>query len=228
MRLPLPATRARGLAFLLLACLSLAAGPASALSLDDLDCTVGSCQSFSTGGLTYDNFNVVISGDLNPSLLAYSVTVLGNGFRLSGPIAASAGQFGDIVLTYDVTSDTPGMGIPGAALSFVAAAAGGPGTFASVTDDFFTAGPGPIGSLFVFRLAVGPSVLSDSTVFGDPAPEKLHVIKDITVIGIEGSTAIEYIDQTHPIPAPAASGLLSLGLLGLWRFGRRRDAPGRA
>ena len=125
--------RAGGLAFLLLTCVSLAAGRASALTLDDLDCTVGSCQSFVAGGLTFDNFNVIISGDLNPSLLAYTVTVLGDGFRLTGPIAASAGQFGDIVLTYDVSSNTPGVGIPAAALAFNAVAAGGPGTFSAVS-----------------------------------------------------------------------------------------------
>jgi hypothetical protein len=128
-----------------------------------------------------------------------------------------------MLLTYDVSSDTAGVGIPGAALSFAAVAAGGPGTFASVKDDFFTDGPDAIGDLLVFVMAVGPSVLSDSTAFA-PAPEKVHVIKDITVIGIEGSTSIEFIDQTHPTPAPAASGMLGLGLLGLWRFGRRRGA----
>jgi MYXO-CTERM domain-containing protein len=223
MHLSAPATRLRGLAFLLLACVSLFAGRASALTLDDLDCTVGSCQSFVAGGLTFDNFNVIISGDLNPSLLAYEVTVLGDGFRLTGPIAASAGQFGDIVLSYDVTSNTAGVGIPGAALAFMAVAAGGPQTFASVTDDFFTDGPDPIADLFVGVSAGGVSILSDSTAF-NPAPEKLHVIKDIIVIGINGSTAIEFIDQTHPTPAPAASGMLGLGLLGLWRFGRRRSS----
>jgi hypothetical protein len=221
MRPSFPGTGVRRLAFLLLACASLIAGRASALDLNDLDCAVGSCQSFVAGGLTFENFNVIISGDLNPSLLAYEVTVLGNGFRLSGPIAASAGEAGDILLTYDVSSNTPGLGIPQAALAIVAVAAGGPLTHASVSEHFLTDGPDPIASLFVGVSAGGLSILSDSAAF-NPAPETLHVIKDIVVVGIEGSTAIESVDQTYPAPAPAAAGLLLLGAFGLWRMGRPR------
>jgi hypothetical protein len=185
MPLVVPAVRVRGVAFLLASCLWLTgAGRASAATLADLDCLTNvACQSFDAGGLHFDDFDVIVSGDLDRDPTAYAVSLLPDGFRLSGPIHASAREFGDIVLTYDLSSSLPGVGIGQAVLSFVAGAAGN-GALAAVSEDFLTDGPDPIASLFV-AVSTGVSILSDSMIF-NPALGKLHVIKDILVIGREG------------------------------------------
>jgi hypothetical protein len=196
-------------------------GPAQALSLQDLQ----GGGSFMAGGLLYDGFQVVISGDLDPDLSLYDVTVLPDGFCIMGPLAVQGGDaFGDLVIQYDVWAKTPGQPISSAVLAFEASAVG-PGALASVSEDYLSGDPHPIASLLVIATP-GLSIPSDEATF-EPAVEHLHVVKDIILLsGPDGSASIRAIYQRYPVPAPATSGLLGFGLAGLWAFGRLRG--GRA
>jgi hypothetical protein len=219
MRVPVSSASRSGWSWLLAAVLLVAAaGPARALSLQDLQ----DGGSFMTGGLLYDGFQVVISGDLDPDLSLYDVTVLPDGFCIMGPLVVQGGNaFGDLVLQYDVWAKDGSPPISAAVLAFEASAVG-PGALASVSEDYLSGDPHPIASLLVVETP-GLSIPSADAVFGAPVAH-LHVIKDIILLsGPDGSASIRAVYQRYPVPAPAASGLVGLGLAGLWAFGRLRD-----
>jgi hypothetical protein len=194
------------------------ARPASALTLEDL----ANGGSFMAGGLLYDDFQVVISGDLDPDLGAYDVTVLPDGFCIMGPLSVEGGNaFGDLLIQYDVWAKDGSPPIASAVLAFDAIAVG-PDSLASVSEDYLSGGPAPLASLLVFATP-GLSRPSDEAFF-EPTVTHLRVIKDVILLsGPDGSASIRAVYQRYPVPAPAASGLLGLGLAGLWAFGRVRD-----
>ena len=102
-------------------------------------------------------------------------------------------------------------------------------------------GGDPLASLLVFAQGTGGSDKFDETSWDEQGVLKLHVIKDILVVGgtfpldcgrvcedvIPGLATISLIIERFevdnpPVSEPLTGSLLGFGLMGLWRFGRRR------
>jgi len=75
----------------------IAAPPALALTLGDL---VGGAPLL-TASLILDHFQAVATGSADPNFNDYAVQVLPDGFRISGPVSATLGQTGTLLLSYD-------------------------------------------------------------------------------------------------------------------------------
>jgi len=177
------------------------------------------------GNFTFSNFSAVISGMISPNTNDYLITQLTNGFELTGPIAVSNGDVGDMVLGYTVTA-RPNILITDVHLFHNGAST--TGGVASVVETIFD-GSTPIANLFapgssdpgdVAGLAVG-------FVFGR-GYSTLNVKKDIAVTAVlsrlrrASSAHISIVDQTFTIPEPGTLLLGSFGLLGLATLGRKR------
>jgi hypothetical protein len=225
------------------------ASTARAMSLADL--VAGGSFMATDQPLLFDNFQVTITGALSTDLDDYVVIALEDGFSIVGPIGV-VNTFGDILIQYDVwvkddQRTAPG-GIVGASVFFNGAAFGA-GSLASVSEDFLAGAGDPIGDLLVFATGVGLADKFDETTF-DGSHRHLHVIKDIIVVGgshwttgFDGlpcdllvcgpptnpgpglATISLIIERFHvEVTEPVSGSLLGVGLLGLWRLGRRRGS----
>jgi hypothetical protein len=201
--------------FLLAQAVGLAQG-ARALTLADL----AGGGSFSAGLLTFDDFEITVVGDLSPQLEDYAVQVLGDGFRVSGPLSAVSGDSGTLLVSYQVTA--PADLIEGAAL-FAPGIAIGSGSQAWVGESLLD-GADVLGSLFVFDIAGVGSSPADSVGF---APVSHVEVAKSVHLGSGLFAALTVVDQRFFVaPEPLTLLLLVVGLLGLAASGRQRSASG--
>jgi hypothetical protein len=189
-------------------------GPARALSLAD---AVAGGSFFSGNGLLeFSDFSASTVGSIPSDLSLYDITILDDGFILSGVFSAAGGEVGDMLLSYDVTSASP---ITQAHLGFNGQAIG-QGAQAAVTETF----TGLNESLFVYAIGDDGQQLEDSVLLGGEFG--LEVFKDIQVDsslidgGAGGIATISLIRQTFDVPEPSV-GLLSLLGVACLLTGRR-------
>ena len=202
-------------ALLLVQMVGLARG-ARALTLADL----AGGASFSAGLLSFDDFEVTVAGALSAQLDDYAVQVLGDGFRLAGPLSVLGGDSGTLLVSYRVTA--PADLIDGAAL-FAGAVAIGAGSQAWVGESLLS-GPDVLGSLFVFDIAGVGSTPADAVDF---APVSHVEVAKSVHLGSGSFAALTVVDQRFLVaPEPLTLLLLVVGLLGLAASGRQRSAPG--
>jgi len=195
--------------------LGLAPG-ARALTLADL----AGGASFSAGLLVFDDFQITVVGDLSAQLDDYAVQVLGDGFRLAGPLSVLGGDAGTLLVSYSVTAPTDL--IEGASL-FAGAVAIGAGSQAFVGESLLS-GPDVLGSLFVFDIAGVGSTPADAVGF---APVSHVEVAKSVHLGSGSFAALTVVDQRFFVaPEPLTLLLLVVGLLGLAASGRQRSASG--
>jgi hypothetical protein len=152
-------------------------GNAHATTLADLN----GGASLTVGSLTFSDFTVTVTGSLDSNLADYQVLTLSDGFKIVGGFSASAGQQGDMLVSYDVSSAGPKIDDIG--LKFDGTA-NGSHSAATVTETL-SSGTTSIGQASVFATGSGLSKLSDTLTF---APQtSLEVDKDILV---KGGTAV--------------------------------------
>ncbi|HTF33681.1 MAG TPA: PEP-CTERM sorting domain-containing protein [Myxococcota bacterium] len=203
-----------GCGFLFATGLALAlAPPALALTLAQL---VGGA-SLPTDSLTLDHFQAVAVGSADPNFNDYAVQVLPDGFRISGPVSATLGETGTLLLSYDVT--TTGPGITGASL-YSSGIAVGSGSQAVVAESLSGPGNTALGTLVVYDVAGVGSVPVASASFG-PVSE-LSVAKTMQVkSGL--FAAVPFVDQRFVVvPEPITFFLLGAGMMGLFVSGSHR------
>ena len=190
-----------------------ASAPSPALTLGQL---VGG-TSFSTGSLTFSDFQATAAGSTDPTFDDYAVQVLPDGFRISGPVSATLGQAGTLLLSYDVT--TAASGIVGASLSSSGFAVG-TDSQALVTESL--AGPGntPVGTLVVYDVAGVGTIPFSSMTFG---PVSELSIAETLQVKSGAFAAVPLVDQHFlTVPEPMTFVLFSSGTIGLLVSGRRR------
>jgi hypothetical protein len=187
-----------------------------ALTLSDL----AAGGSFSAGPLTFDDFEISVAGDLSAQLDDYAVQVLGDGFRLSGPLSVLSGDSGTLLVSYRVSA--PADLIAGASLLAPGVAIGA-GSQAWVGESLLD-GADVLGSLFVFDIAGVGSSPADSVGF---APVSHVEVAKSVHLGSGLFAALTVVDQRFfVVPEPLTLLLLVVGLLGLAASGRQRSAPG--
>jgi hypothetical protein len=187
-------------------------------------------ETFRTNnGLRFGDFRVEISGDLEGQIEPgdIRVTILGDGFHLSGPMSAANGEMGDILLFYSVSAEFEA--IIGASL-FSNGVAVGSGAQVAVDKQLLIADDEEVGRLSAWDTGAvpGDAIFFDEIVFGEPLQEIL-VVKDILLDssllggGFGGSARISLIEQSFSVvPEPGTLALTGIGLAGLARLGRRR------
>jgi len=197
-----------------LALASISPRGAGALTLADLD----GGGSFSAGSFMFDDFDVVIAGDLPVDLADYAVQILADGFRISGPISAILGGSGTLLLSYEVSALSP---IIGGASLLASGVTIGAGAQALVVESLLGPASNVLGSLVVFDIE-GVGADPDSTAGFTPA-SSVSVAKTITVGG--GMVAAMPMVEQHflAVEEPLTGVLLASGLAGLAIAGRRRD-----
>lgn len=194
----------------------LAAGvpqPARALTLADLDAG----GSFSVGALTFSDFDVLVTGDVSADLADYPVQLLGDGFRLTGPLSVTLGEEATVLISYAVEA---AAGIDGASL-FAPLVAVGAGAAALVSESLLAGcGGSPIATLLALNVVGDAYEPADAVGF--PAVTKIEVVKVISLTS--GLLAVvPHVDQRFAVvPEPLPLALLAGGLTGLAVAGRRR------
>jgi hypothetical protein len=190
-----------------------APAPSPALTLGQL---VGGA-SFSTGSLTFSDFQATAAGSADPTFDDYAVQVLPDGFRISGPVSASLGQTGTLLLSYNLTSAA--LGIVGASL-FSSGFAVGTGSQALVTESLSGAGNTPVGTLVVYDVAGVGTIPFSSMDFG---PASVVSIAETLQVKSGILAAVPLVDQHFlTVPEPMTFLLFSTGIIGLLLSGRRR------
>jgi hypothetical protein len=193
--------------------------PARALTLADLD--AGDDLTSLDGTLTFSDFSIAISGDLNPDLGLYTVERLDAGFRINGAIAVADEAAGSLDLTYTVTAAGP-LEIAGARIFFNAAVWGESASAVTMEELLSDGGGSMVGQLDLLVDGSGANTKVDEASFSELA--SLLVQKSISVDS-EGAVAVtlSVIDQTFTVvPEPATAGLLVAGLAGLAACAPRR------
>lgn len=198
-----------------LALAAIVPGGAGALTLADLDAG----GSFSAGSLTFDDFDVVIAGDLSVDLTDYAVQVLADGFRISGPISAILGGSGTLLVSYEVSALSPI--ISGASL-LAPAATVGTGAQALVVESLLGPASEVLGSLLAFDVEGAGADPDDSAGFTPVS--SVSVVKAVMVAG-GMLAALPMLEQRFAVPEPLPLVLLGSGLAGLAIAGRRREVP---
>jgi len=189
---------------------------AGALTLADLDAG----GSFSAGSLTFDDFDVVLAGDLPVDLTAYAVQVLADGFRISGPLSAILGGSGTLLISYEVSALSPI--ISGASLLAPGATVGA-GAQALVVESLLGPASEVLGSLFVFDVEGGGADPDDAAGFTPVS--SVSVVKSV-IVGGGLLAAMPMVEQRFfALGEPLTVILLVGGLAGLAIAGRRRDMP---
>lgn len=189
---------------------------AGALTLADLDAG----GSFSAGSLTFDDFDVVIAGDLSVDLTDYAVQVLADGFRISGLISAILGGSGTLLVSYEVSALSPI--ISGASL-LAPGATVGTGAQALVVESLLGPGSEVLGELFVFDVEGVGADPDDSAGF---TPVSSVSVAKTVVVGGGMLAAIPMLEQRFlAVPEPLPLILIGSGLAGLAIAGRRREVP---
>lgn len=188
---------------------------AHALTLADLDAGA----SFGVGSITFSDFEISVAGDLSVDLADYPVQLLGDGFRIAGPLTMLLGDEGTLLVSY-VAETAAGVFLDGAAL-FSPLVAVGSGAAALVSESLLGPGGVPVGTLLALNVDGGdPPVFSDSVGFA--AVSRLEVVK---VVGLQsGTVAIApHVDQRFSVvPEPLTLAMVGSGLVGLALSGRRR------
>ena len=203
-------------AALVLALAAIVPRGAGALTLADLDAG----GSFSAGSLTFDDFDVVLAGDLPVDLTDYAVQVLADGFRISGPISAILGGTGTLLVSYEVSALSPI--ISGASL-LAAGATVGTGAQALVVESLLGPASEVLGSLFVFDVEGVGADPDDSAGF---TPVSSVSVAKTVMVGGGMLAALPMLEQRFlTVPEPLPLILLGGGLAGLAIAGRRRGAP---
>jgi hypothetical protein len=194
------------------------AAPAPALTLGQL---VGGA-TLSTGPLTFADFHATAAGSADPTFDDYAVQVLPDGFRISGPVSATLGQAGTLLLSYDVT--TAGPGIMGASL-YSSGTAVGAGSQALVAESLFGPGNDPLSTLLVYDVVGVGTVPLSSTSFG---PVSELSVAETQQVQSGAFAAVPFVDQRFVVvPEPMTAFLLAAGMMGLLLSGRRRRATSR-
>jgi len=209
-------------------CLSLAPREASAVLLSDL---VSSQRGITSGDKLFDNFSVTVTPNasgfyvMDPSAIDVKAKQYGNdyGIELSGPMSASADAAVVLLLEFDATVTDPKMVLHDIGLSFNGVATS-PQGIASVTETIFLPGTNTVvGQAYVAT----PSPLSDLVILSSvpgTALRKVHVVKDIKLIGgPDGVSGISYIRQSFSqVPEPSSLIALCTGIIGLLGLRRRK------
>jgi len=155
------------------------AGSAKATTLADL--TVPGATLVS-GDLTFSDFTITATGSPTPPNLSslQVLTTTPDGFQIAGPIHATGGGDGDILLQFDVTA-APGTAVDDLRLAFNGVATGSQ-SLATVSEHLF----GIPGGGAIAAAAVDPTHFVDSVTF---APQTtFRVVKDILVASGPGSS----------------------------------------
>jgi hypothetical protein len=190
------------------------AAPSPALTLGQL---VGGA-AFSTGSLTFGDFQATAAGSADPMFDDYAVQVLTDGFRISGPVSATLGQAGTLLLSYDVTTAAPG--IVGASL-FSGGFAVGTGSQALVDESLSGPGNTSLGLMVVYDVAGVGTVPSASTPFGPVSNVSIAETLQVTS-GV--FAAVPLVDNRFVVvPEPMTLLLFSSGMIGLLLSGRPRQ-----
>ena len=188
---------------------------AKALTLADLDAGA----RFGVGSITFSDFELSVAGDLSIDLADYPVQLLGDGFRIAGPLTMLLGDEGTLLLSY-VAETVAGVFLDGAAL-FSPLVAIGSGAAALVSESLLGPSGVPVGTLLALNVAGGdPALLSDSIGFA--AVSRLEVVK---VVALQSGTVAgaPHVDQRFSVvPEPLTLVMLGSGLVGLTLSGRRR------
>jgi hypothetical protein len=152
------------------------AGGVQATTLADLS----GGASLTVGSLTFSDFTITVNGAIDHNLADYTVLTLSDGFKIVGGINVSAGQQGDMLVSYDVSA-SQGSAVDGMRLAFDGTAVGAHAA-ATVSEDLFgNPGGNSIASADVFQLGSGLSQKVDAVSF---APQTSFTVeKDILVNG---------------------------------------------
>jgi|GEM_PF-1619095 len=188
--------------------------------------------SFTSGDKLFTNWNYQsLNTSVNNATITPGFNGFGFGFRItSADFAVTAGESRDAILEYTVTST--GSPITGVHMTFSGTVDGGQIVIIEQVRDQ----NGVVGQLALHN----PPPLFSGTLPVDPQQEFL-INKDIFLIGLDGTAAIDFIDQTFPqqngggpggepgaIPEPSSILLMSLGITILaWTCWHNRERLSR-
>ncbi len=197
------------------------ASGAQALSLLDLDAGAAFASGDGSLQFEFDPGSITLAGALPLDLSAYTVDVLAQGFRITGPLAVADGAAGFLFLDYEV--EAMAGEIVGASLSSQSVALGA-FALALVAEDV-----DGIGSLVNGRTGGGLDIPSDSAAGPGVASAGVQTAVTLVTAGLGQLAAITSLEQTFAVSVPEPStGLLMLaGILGLAAMGTQRRADDR-